>query len=95
MTVAPFPLSRTEKRKSFVHLPLHDVEALTEAFRRAVLKMFVERELMDIDTAQDMLNRPRSGFHTHDRVWAAAEDKEFTVRLARYCARNPIAYGHS
>jgi hypothetical protein len=42
---------------------------------------------MDIDTAQSMLNWPHSGFHTHDEVWAPADDKEFTVRLARYCAR--------
>ena len=56
-----------------------------------MLKMFVKRELMDIETAQSMLNWPHSGFHTHDEVWAPADDKEFTVRLARYCARNPIA----
>ena len=72
-------------------MPLHDVATLTEAFRRAVLKMFVKRELMDIETAQGMLAWPHSGFHTHDGVWASADDKEFTVRLARYCARNPIA----
>jgi hypothetical protein len=36
---------------------------------------------------------PHSGFHVHDAVWASADDKEFTVRLARYCARNPIALG--
>jgi hypothetical protein len=78
---------------TFVHLPLHDIATLTEAFRRAVLKMFVKRELMEIDTAQGMLNWPHSGFHVHDAVWAAADDKEFTVRLARYCARNPIALG--
>ena len=78
---------------TFVHLPLHDVATLTEAFRRAVLKMFVRRELMDVETAQGMLNWPHSGFHVHDAVWAPADDKEFTVRLARYCARNPIALG--
>ncbi len=74
-------------------MPLHDVATLTEAFRRAVLKMFVKREFMDIETAQSMLAWPHSGFHTHDGVWAAAEDNEFTIRLARYCARNPIALG--
>lgn len=40
-----------------------------------------------------MLAWPHSGFHAHDAVWSAADDKEFTVRLARYCARNPIALG--
>jgi hypothetical protein len=78
---------------TFVHLPLHDVATLTEAFRRAVLKMFVKRELMDIEAAQGMLAWPHSGFHVHDAVWAAADDKEFTIRLARYCARNPVALG--
>ena len=76
---------------TFVHLPLHDVATLTEAFRRAVLKKIVKRELLDIDTAQSMLSWPHSGFHTHDGVWVAADDTEFTVRLARYCARNPVA----
>jgi len=76
---------------TFVRLPLHDVATLTEMFRRAVLKMFVKRELMDIETAQSMLNWPHSGFHSHDGVWVAADDTEFTVRLARYCARNPVA----
>ncbi len=76
-----------------MHLPLHDVATLTEAFRRAVLKMFVKRELMDVETAQSLLAWPHSGFHVHDGVWAAADDKEFAVRLARYCARNPVALG--
>jgi hypothetical protein len=75
------------------HSLLLTAVGLTEAFRRAVLKMFVKRELMDIETAQGMLNWPHSGFHVHDGVWAAADDTEFTVRLARYCARNPVALG--
>ncbi len=76
---------------TFVPLPLHDVTTLTEAFRRAVLRLFVRRDLMDVETAQDMLAWPHSGFHAHDGVWVAAEDREFAVRLARYCARNPVA----
>ena len=38
-----------------------------------------------------MLAWPHSGFHVHDGVWVAAADREFAVRLARYCARNPVA----
>ena len=76
---------------TFVPLPLHDVTTLTEAFRRAVLRLFVHRELMDVETAQGMLAWPHSGFHVHDGVWVAADDREFAVRLARYCARNPVA----
>ncbi len=70
-----------------------EVLCLVEAgiIRRAVLRLFVRRELMDVETAQGMLAWPHSGFHVHDGVWIAAEDREFAVRLARYCARNPVA----
>ncbi|MCH8992241.1 MAG: transposase, partial [Acidobacteria bacterium] len=71
---------------TFVPLPLHDVTTLTEAFRRAVLRLFVRRELMDVETAHGMLAWPHSGFHVHDGVWVAADDREFAVRLARYSA---------
>ena len=73
---------------TFVPLPAHDVTTLTEAFRRAVLRLFVRRELIDVETAQGMLAWPHSGFHVHDGVWVAADDREFAVRLAQYCARN-------
>ncbi len=49
------------------------------------------RELMDVEAAHGMLAWPHSGFHVHDGVWVAADDHEFAVRLARYCARKPVA----
>ncbi len=68
---------------TFVPLPLHDVTTPTEAFQRAVLRLFVRRELMDVETAQGMLAWPHSGFHVHDGVWVAADDREFAERRAR------------
>ena len=76
---------------TFVPLPLHDVATLTEAFGRAVLKLFVTRELLDRDTAASMLAWPHSGCHVHDGVWVPAEERAFVTRLARYCARHPVA----
>ncbi len=35
--------------------PAHLTEVLTEAFRRAVLKLFVERELFEPEVAEGML----------------------------------------
>ena len=51
----------------------------------------VKRELMDRDAAQSMLAWPHSGLHVHDGVWVSAEDRPFATRLARYCARHPVA----
>ena len=29
----------------------------------------------------------------HDGVWVPTDDRAFAVRLARYCARSPVALG--
>jgi hypothetical protein len=76
---------------TFVSWPAHDTARLTEAFRRAVLRLFVRLELFDADQAAGMLTWPHSGFHVHTAVWVPEDDRAFATRLARYCARNPVA----
>jgi hypothetical protein len=63
---------------------------LIEAFRRAVLRLFVRVGLFDENQAAGMLTWPHSGFHVHTAVWVPEDDRAAT-RLARYCARNPVA----
>ncbi len=38
-----------------------------------------------------MLQWPHSGFHVHAGVGVPEDDRVFALRLARYCARNPVA----
>jgi hypothetical protein len=38
-----------------------------------------------------MLTWPHSGFHVHTAVWVPVDDRAFATRLARYCARHPVA----
>ncbi len=76
---------------AFIPWPAHDTAALTEAFRRAVLRLFVRREFFEAHEAQAMLAWPHSGFHVHDAVLVPEDDTGFALRLARYCARNPVA----
>ncbi|MDO8793452.1 MAG: transposase, partial [Vicinamibacterales bacterium] len=76
---------------TFVSWPAHDSVRLTEAFRRAVLRLFVRLDLFDEDQAAGMLTWPHSGFHVHTAVWVPEDDRAFATRLARYCARNPVA----
>jgi hypothetical protein len=64
---------------------------LTEAFRRAVLRLFVRLELFDEDQAVGMLTWPHSGFHVLSAMWVPEDDRAFATRLARYCARNEVA----
>ncbi|MDA1081673.1 MAG: transposase, partial [Gemmatimonadetes bacterium] len=76
---------------TFVSWPAHDTARLTEAFRRAVLRLFVRLALFGEDQAAGMLTWPHSGFHVHTAVWVPEDDRAFATRLARYCARNPVA----
>ncbi len=50
--------------------------------REKVMRLFVRRELMDVETAQGMLAWPHSGFHVHDGVWVAADDSRRLVPMA-------------
>jgi hypothetical protein len=61
------------------------------AFRRTVLRRFVSLDLFDEDQAAGMLTWPHSGFHVHTAVWVSEDDRAFATRLARCCARNPVA----
>ena len=79
---------------SFVRWPgwsSHDTLHLTEAFRRAVLRLFVRRGLFDAEQAHGMLQWPHSGFQVHAGVGVPEDDRAFALRLARYCARAPVA----
>ena len=57
---------------TFVPWPAHNSTALTEAFRRAVLRLFVRRGIFEVDHARAMLAWPHAGSHVHDGVWVPA-----------------------
>jgi len=76
---------------TFVSWPVHDAARLTEACRRAVLRLFVRVALCDEVQTAGMLTWPHSGFHVHTAVWVSEDDGALATRLARYCARNPVA----
>jgi len=67
---------------TFVRLPAHSAEVLTEAFRRGVLELFVQKDLFDPETAADMLAWQHSGFSVHDGVWLDQDDAAAHERLA-------------
>ena len=78
-----------------VSWPVHDTARATEAFRRAVLRLFVRLALFDEDQAAAMLTWPHSGVPVQTAVWVAEDDRAVATRLARSGARsgarNPVA----
>lgn len=76
---------------TFVPLGVHSLAVLTEAFRRAVLRAFVQRGLFSAEVAASMLAWPHSGFHVHNAVRLDGDDLGGLLPLARYAARAPLA----
>ena len=56
-----------------------------------MLRLFVRLDLFDKDQAAGMLTWPQSGVHVHTAVWVPEDDRAFATRLARSCARHPVA----
>ncbi len=76
---------------TFFHLGVHDLEILTEAFRRALLRAFVRKQLLTAHDAASMLAWPHSGFHVHHAVRIEPDDPAALLQLARYTARAPLS----
>ena len=79
---------------TFAASPAHDAAVLAEAWRRAVLSLFVREGWFDEDTAASMLAWPHSGFGAHAGAAIAADDRAAVLRVARYGARAPVAESH-
>jgi len=69
---------------TFVTWPAHDTAKLTEAFRRAVLRLFGRLALFDEEQAAGRLTWPHSGFHVPTAVRVSEDDRACATRLARY-----------
>jgi hypothetical protein len=76
---------------TFLHLGYHEIESLTEAFRRGVLRAFVRLDLLADEEARSMLQWPHSGFHVNHSVRLEADDAGGVLQLARYSAGAPVA----
>ena len=74
---------------SFVPLPEPDATVLEELWRRSVLAAFVRQGWLEEDAAAGMLAWPHSGFGAY--LGPRIEDGAALLRVARYCARAPVA----
>ena len=74
---------------SFVPLPEPDAPVLEELWSRSVLAAFVRQGWLDEDAAAGMLAWPHSGFGAC--LGPRIKDGAALLRVARYCARAPVA----
>jgi hypothetical protein len=74
---------------SFVPLPEPETTVLEELWRRSVLAAFVRQGWLEEDAAAGMLVWPHSGFGAY--LGPRIEDGAALQRVARTCARSPVA----
>jgi hypothetical protein len=75
----------------FLFLPIHDTQKLTEAFRRAVIKLLMSRSLITEEFASTLLCWKNSGFSVNHQVRIPGEDHKTRAALAQYIARAPLS----
>lgn len=72
-------------------LPRQTARPLDALAGGAAARALVRCGVFEPDDADAMLAWPHSGFHVHDAVWVPDGHTAFALRLARYCAHNPVA----
>ena len=76
---------------SFHHILIKDTVSLTEVFRRRVIKLFVDRGLLDPHFARKLLSWKHSGFSVDASVSILASSQKARVNLSQYIVRHPVS----
>ncbi|POQ99803.1 hypothetical protein AU468_10005 [Alkalispirochaeta sphaeroplastigenens] len=74
---------------TFFCIPFSGLQSMVEVFRRRVIKLLVERELLNEDFARNLLSWKHSGFSIDNSVRIL--DESAKESLAEYIARPPIS----
>ena len=76
---------------NFIHIPFGNLQQMTECFRRAVIKLFLERKLINQGMADNLLTWRHSGFSVDASILLPGGSSEKRESLAQYLARPPIS----
>jgi len=80
-----------DKHGNFVHIPFSNLPQMTECFRRAVIKLFLERKLINQDMADNLLTWRHSGFSIDASILLPGGSRKERESLSQYLARPPIS----
>jgi hypothetical protein len=74
---------------TFYYIPFSGLDSMIEVFRRRVIGMLVNRGLLDVDLAENLLSWRHSGFSIDNSV--RIFDDQTRENLAEYMARPPLS----
>jgi len=78
-----------DEEGTFFYIPFSGLQSMVEVFRRRVIKLVVERKLLNEDFARNLLSWKHSGFSIDNSV--RIFDESAQESLAEYIARPPIS----
>lgn len=75
----------------FYHIPIINTVNLTEVFRKSMIKLFVDKKLINKDFAILFSNWKNSGFSVDNSVFLSPYDDKAREGLCQYIARLPVS----
>jgi len=75
----------------FVHIPLGNLNRMSEYFRRVIIRFFLEKELINAHLATSLINWRHSGFSVNHEVRIPAFSDQARKALSQYIARPPLS----
>jgi hypothetical protein len=80
-----------DQNGNFVYIPFSNLSQMTECFRRRVIKLFLEKKLINQHMADNLLNWRHSGFSIDSSIRFFGGSQQERENLAQYIARPPIS----
>jgi hypothetical protein len=80
-----------DERGKFVHIPLGNVQRMSEYFRRVIIILFLKKKLINARLATSLINWRHSGFSVDASVRISAFSGQAREALAQYLARPPLS----
>jgi hypothetical protein len=79
-----------DDRGKFIHIPLGDIQRMSEYFRRVIIKFFLKQQLISARVATSLINWKHSGFSV-DSIRVPASSIKAREALSQYIARPPLS----
>jgi len=80
-----------DKSGRFVHIPLGDINKMSECFRREVIKFFLNKQLISPRLATRLISWKHSGFSVNHSIRLPAFSIKAREALSQYIARPPLS----
>ncbi len=81
-----FRLMQFDQNGNFVYIPFSNLSAMTECLRRRVIKLFIEKKLINQHVADNLLRLSHSGFSIDSSIRLFDGSQKDRENLAQYIA---------